>query len=125
MYFAFTISVDLSDGGSAHFAETVRQVKKLNPSILIECLTPDFRGDLSCVETVVDSGLDVYAHNMETVEKLQRYVQLELSSRENYCFLNKILCDSVVACCTHLNKEHATLEGEQRKVKFKCKCLYY
>ena len=39
--------------------------------ILVECLTPDFRGDLTCVETVADSGLDVYAHNVETVEDLQ------------------------------------------------------
>lgn len=39
--------------------------------MLVECLTPDFRGNLSCVETVVDSGLDVYAHNVETVEDLQ------------------------------------------------------
>ena len=41
------------------------------PSMLVECLTPDFRGDLSCVQTIVDSGLDVYAHNVETVDDLQ------------------------------------------------------
>lgn len=63
----------MADGGAAHFAQTVREVKKRNTNILVECLTPDFAGDLSCVETVVDSGLDVYAHNVETVEKLQRY----------------------------------------------------
>ena len=40
--------------------------------MLVECLTPDFRGDLKCVEKIADSGLDVYAHNVETVEKLQR-----------------------------------------------------
>ena len=39
--------------------------------MMVECLTPDFRGDLSCVEKIVDSGLDVYAHNVETVEDLQ------------------------------------------------------
>lgn len=42
-----------------------------NPSILVECLTGDFRGDLKGVEAVVKSGLDVYAHNVETVDRLQ------------------------------------------------------
>ena len=39
--------------------------------MLVETLTPDFRGDLKCVETIVDSGVDVFAHNIETVEDLQ------------------------------------------------------
>ncbi len=43
--------------------------------MLVECLVPDFRGDLSYVQTIADSGLDVYAHNVETVEELQQYVQ--------------------------------------------------
>ena len=42
------------------------------PSVMVECLTPDFRGDLSGVDTVAESGLDVYAHNVETVAELQR-----------------------------------------------------
>jgi lipoate synthase len=41
------------------------------PAVLVECLTPDFHGDLSGVDTVADSGLDVYAHNVETVTELQ------------------------------------------------------
>ncbi|KAL7981692.1 hypothetical protein Chor_010887 [Crotalus horridus] len=47
----------------------------VNPQILVECLTPDFRGDLKAVEKVVSSGLDVYAHNVETVPELQRQVR--------------------------------------------------
>lgn len=43
-----------------------------NPKILVECLTPDFRGDLKAIEKVALSGLDVYAHNVETVPELQR-----------------------------------------------------
>ena len=43
-----------------------------NSRILVECLTPDFRGDLMAVEEVAQSGLDVYAHNVETVRELQR-----------------------------------------------------
>ncbi|CAO2639816.1 Lipoyl synthase, mitochondrial, partial [Lemmus lemmus] len=46
-----------------------------NPKILVECLTPDFRGDLRAVEKVALSGLDVYAHNVETVPELQRKVR--------------------------------------------------
>lgn len=42
-----------------------------NQNILVECLTPDFRGDMAAVAVVADSGLDVYAHNVETVESLQ------------------------------------------------------
>jgi len=42
--------------------------------MLVECLTPDFAGSKLCVETVVDSGVDVFAHNVETVEELQRYL---------------------------------------------------
>lgn len=66
---------DLPDGGSNHFAETVREIKNRNKNILVECLCPDFRGDLKQVKTIVDSGLDVYAHNIETVEKLTPFVR--------------------------------------------------
>ncbi|KAF5196094.1 Lipoyl synthase protein [Thalictrum thalictroides] len=66
---------DLVDQGSSHFAETVQKLKILKPNILIEALVPDFRGDLSCVEKVSKSGLDVFAHNIETVEELQSVVR--------------------------------------------------
>ncbi|KAF6733498.1 Lipoyl synthase, mitochondrial [Oryzias melastigma] len=66
---------DISDGGAAHFSKTVSNLKERNPQILVECLTPDFRGDLAAVETIALSGLDVYAHNVETVRELQRYVR--------------------------------------------------
>ena len=72
---------DLPDQGSNHFALTVQQVKKLNPSLYVECLTPDFRGDDKCIETVALSGLDVFAHNVETVERLQWLVR---DPRANY-----------------------------------------
>jgi lipoic acid synthetase len=90
----------LKDGGSAHFAETVVEIKNRyhitnkyiftinlllfnhiiinffsNPNIMIECLVPDFRGSSDHVKTIVDSGLDVFAHNVETVEKLTPFVR--------------------------------------------------
>uniref|UniRef100_A0A5S6QGS6 Lipoyl synthase, mitochondrial n=1 Tax=Trichuris muris TaxID=70415 RepID=A0A5S6QGS6_TRIMR len=61
---------DLPDGGSAHIAQTVAEIKRLNPAILVETLVPDFSGDKQCIQQVVDSGVDVYAHNVETVRRL-------------------------------------------------------
>ncbi|KAF9109598.1 hypothetical protein BGX27_007417 [Mortierella sp. AM989] len=66
---------DLADGGSAHFAETIMKLKQKAPKILVECLTGDFQGDMECVARVATSGLDVYAHNIETVEALSAYVR--------------------------------------------------
>ena len=94
---------DLPDGGSGHFAQTVRALKvypllangelvilciyhaeyilfffsfqELKPGILVECLTSDFRGDMGAVSSLANSGLDVYAHNIETVRSLQRIVR--------------------------------------------------
>ncbi len=61
---------DLADGGAAHYAECVREIKKLNPDTAVEALTPDFDGVKAHVELVVDSGLDVFAQNVETVRRL-------------------------------------------------------
>ncbi|CAM5109112.1 unnamed protein product [Eretmochelys imbricata] len=66
---------DILDGGAEHFAKTVSHLKERNSKILVECLTPDFRGDLKAVAKVALSGLDVYAHNVETVPELQRKVR--------------------------------------------------
>jgi lipoic acid synthetase len=66
---------DLDDQGSNHFAKTIRIIKNLNPKMVVEALVPDFRGDETCVNTIVESGVDVYAHNIETVERLQYRVR--------------------------------------------------
>ncbi|KAJ9608371.1 hypothetical protein H2200_007359 [Cladophialophora chaetospira] len=66
---------DLADGGAHHWAETVRKIKSKAPTILVECLTGDFAGDLEMVKLVAQSGLDVYAHNVETVEALTSQVR--------------------------------------------------
>ncbi|PYH44930.1 lipoate synthase [Aspergillus saccharolyticus JOP 1030-1] len=66
---------DLVDGGARHFAETVMKIKSKAPSILVECLTGDYMGDLEMVKLVARSGLDVYAHNVETVEALTPFVR--------------------------------------------------
>ncbi|KAK4245607.1 hypothetical protein C7999DRAFT_16205 [Corynascus novoguineensis] len=66
---------DLADGGARHFAETIRKIKVKKPTMLVEALTGDFGGDLDMVKIVAESGLDVYAHNVETVEGLTPYVR--------------------------------------------------
>ncbi|KAK0381200.1 lipoyl synthase [Colletotrichum limetticola] len=66
---------DLADGGARHFAETISKIKAKKPSLLVEALTGDFMGDLDMVKIVAESGLDVYAHNVETVEALTPYVR--------------------------------------------------
>ncbi|XP_063231895.1 lipoyl synthase, mitochondrial [Bacillus rossius redtenbacheri] len=66
---------DLADGGAGHLALTVREIKKQRPAVLVECLAPDFRGDPAAVRAVAQSGLDVFAHNIETVEALTPHVR--------------------------------------------------
>ncbi len=72
---------DLPDGGAAHFAATVREIKAQRPDMLVEALIPDFQGDLEAVRRVVESGVDVLDHNVETVERLQGTVR---DRRANY-----------------------------------------
>jgi lipoic acid synthetase len=66
---------DLPDGGAAHFAAAVRAIKARSPATAVEALTPDFQGVMGDVETVVDSGLEVFAQNVETVERLTHPVR--------------------------------------------------
>ena len=66
---------DLEDGGAAHYAECVKEIKRLNPKTAVEALTPDFNGNKQHVERVVDSGLDVFAQNVETVRRLTHPVR--------------------------------------------------
>jgi len=66
---------DLEDGGSAHWAATVRAVRAALPAARIEVLTPDFCGDLTAVARVLEAGPDVFNHNMETIERLYKKVR--------------------------------------------------
>ena len=66
---------DLTDGGANHFAATVRAIKKRSPETAVEALTPDFQGVMSDVEKLIDSGLDVFAQNVETVKRLTHPVR--------------------------------------------------
>lgn len=72
---------DLSDAGSEHIAKTVKELKKRDKKLIVEVLTPDFSGCSQAVEKVVDSKLDVFAHNIETVEECTPFVR---DRRANY-----------------------------------------
>jgi lipoyl synthase len=72
---------DLKDGGAAHFAECITEIKKAYPKIIIEVLIPDFRGDEKALKKIVDAKPEVVGHNIETVESLQKKVR---DPRANY-----------------------------------------
>jgi len=79
---------DLPDGGSAHFAETVRQVRCALPDTRVEVLTPDFCGDREAVTRVLDAGPHVFNHNIETVPRLYRRVRPQADYRQSLAVLD-------------------------------------
>ena len=74
---------DLADGGSRHFAETVREVRRALPEARVEVLTPDFCGDRDAVARVLDAGPHVFNHNMETVPRLYGRVRPQAGYRQS------------------------------------------
>ncbi len=66
---------DLDDGGAAHYAATIKAIKNRNPDTRIEVLTPDFKGNTSAVDLLVEAGIDVFAQNVETVKRLTQPVR--------------------------------------------------
>jgi lipoic acid synthetase len=74
---------DLADGGSMHFAETVRELRRALPDARVEVLTPDFEGNLEAVARVLDAAPHVFNHNMETVPRLYRRVRPQADYRQS------------------------------------------
>ena len=66
---------DLEDGGAMHFAQTVVSIKKKSPGVIIEALVPDFLGKRESIETLLDSNVEVFAQNLETVNRLTHQVR--------------------------------------------------
>ena len=73
---------DLEDGGAGHYAACIRKIKEVNPQTAVEALTPDFQGNLEHVQVVLDSGIEVYAQNVETVRRLTHPVRDPRASYE-------------------------------------------
>jgi len=81
---------DLEDGGSNHFGETIREIKRRTPKVIVEVLIPDFQGNVDQLRNVVDAGAEVVAHNIETVESLTPKVR---DRRAKYRQSLKVLAD--------------------------------
>jgi lipoyl synthase len=89
---------DLPDGGAAHYAACVRAIKARNPGTAVEALTPDFQGVPAHVATVVDSGIEVFAQNIETVRRLTHPVR---DPRAGY--------EQTLAVLAHAKRHRATV----------------
>ncbi len=83
---------DLPDGGSAHFAETVRRLRRAVPAVTIEVLTPDFGGRSEAIGRVVAAGPDIYNHNLETVPRLYPTVRARADYRRSLALLEQVKC---------------------------------
>jgi lipoic acid synthetase len=79
---------DLPDGGSRHFADTVREIRAALPEARVEVLTPDFCGDLQAVARVLDGRPHVFNHNLETVPRLYRRVRPQADYRQSLAVLD-------------------------------------
>lgn len=66
---------DLTDGGAEFFAQTIEAIRKTNHDVHIEVLAPDFSGQESSIEKVIDAGCNVFGHNLETVKRLTPIVR--------------------------------------------------
>lgn len=66
---------DLPDLGAAHWAQTIREIRRLNPETTIEVLIPDFQGRKELVEQVIEARPDIISHNMETVRRISPLVR--------------------------------------------------
>ena len=78
---------DLADGGSTHFAATVRAVRHALPNAQVEVLTPDFEGKMEAVARVLDAGAHVFNHNMETIQRLYRRVRPQADYQQSLAVL--------------------------------------
>lgn len=80
---------DLPDGGAAHWAETIRQVRALNPDCKVEVLIPDFNGDENALNAVLDAEPDVLNHNTETIARLYRRVRPDADYQQSLTLLKR------------------------------------
>jgi len=78
---------DLADGGAMIFAQTVREIRKLDTHVKIELLTPDFQGSLESVRTVMEARPDIFSHNIETVPRLYPSIRFKSDYRKSFGLL--------------------------------------
>src|SRR6478672_7797693 len=80
---------DLPDGGAAHWAETIREVRRVNPACKVEVLIPDFNGDEAALNAVLDARPDVLNHNTETIARLYRRVRPDAVYQQSMTLLQR------------------------------------
>jgi lipoic acid synthetase len=80
---------DLKDGGANHFARTIAAIRRMDPSVIVEVLVPDFHAQDWCIRIVLDAEPDIYNHNMETVERLTPLVRSRAKYRTSLQVLRR------------------------------------
>ena len=80
---------DLPDGGGAHFAATIRAIRRRNPACTVEVLIPDFQGDGDALERVLDEAPEILNHNMETVARLYRRVRPDAKYTQSLALISR------------------------------------
>ncbi|MFP4604246.1 MAG: lipoyl synthase [Bacteroidia bacterium] len=88
---------DLEDGGAGIWAETVKEVKKLNPGITVETLIPDFNGKTELIDMVIKSGPEVISHNLETVRRLTPQIRTKAKYETSLDVIHHIASSGVIA----------------------------
>jgi len=88
---------DLPDGGASHWAETIREVKILNPDTTLEVLIPDFDGKTELIDMIIAEKPDVISHNLETVERLTPQIRTKAKYLKSLDVLRHIASKGVIA----------------------------
>ena len=88
---------DILDRGSGHWAEVVKQIKKVNDKVTIECLIPDFDGNKSFIEKIIDSKPEIMSHNIETVRRLTPLIRTKADYDRSLGVLNHIAKAGITA----------------------------
>ncbi len=107
---------DLPDGGAAHWAETIRQVRAANPECKIEVLIPDFNGDEAALNTVLDAQPDVLNHNTETIARLYRRVRPDAVYQQSLTLLQRAATQTRSRRPRHVDEER-NHGGSRRDVR--------
>lgn len=88
---------DLPDLGAAHWAQTIREIRQMNPDTTVEVLIPDFQGQRELVQQVIEAGPDIISHNMETVRRISPMVRSAARYETSLAVLQQI-AESGIAC---------------------------
>ncbi len=88
---------DLSDGGAAHWAATINEVKNINPGITIEVLIPDFDNKAELIQLIADARPDIISHNLETVERLTPLVRSRASYQKSLDVIRKVSVSGAIS----------------------------